>query len=50
MEKLYGTEGATGINSGQKIQKDKKAPPATSEEPEAKTGCWEQKQGTVHGP
>ena len=31
----------------QNIQKDKN-PTATSEEPGAKTGCWEQKQGTVH--
>ena len=31
----------------QNIQKDR-SPTATSEEPGAKTGCWEQKQGTVH--
>ena len=34
-----------------KIQKDqKKNPTATSEESGAKTGCQEQKQGTVHAP
>ena len=32
-----------------KIQKDQN-PTATSEEPGAKVGCWEQKQGTVHAP
>ena len=39
-----------GANSRQKIQKDQKIPTATSEEPGAKTGCQEQKQGTEHAP
>ena len=34
----------------QKIQRDQKNPTATFEGPGAKTGCWEQKQGTVQGP
>ena len=33
-----------------KMQKTKKTPTATLEEPGAKTGCWEQKQGTEHAP
>ena len=32
------------------IQKDPKSPTVTSEEPGAKTGCREQKQGTAHAP
>ena len=31
-----------------KIQKDQKIPTTTSEEPGAKTRCWEQKQSTAH--
>ena len=34
----------------QKIKKRPKNPTATLEEPGAKTGLWEQKQGTVHDP
>lgn len=34
----------------QKIQRDQNSPTSTFQEPGAKTGCWEQKQGTVHGP
>ena len=33
-----------------KIQQDQKNPNATYEEIGAKTGCWEQKQGTAHSP
>ena len=33
-----------------KIQEDQKNPNATYEEIGAKTGCWEQKQGTAHSP
>ena len=33
-----------------KIQRDQKSPTATSEEPEAKAGGWEQKLGVVHAP
>ena len=39
-----------GANYGQKDTKDQKTSTATSEEPGAKTGCWEQKQGTEHAP
>ena len=41
---------AVGANSGQKIQRDQKSPTATSEEPGAKTGCQEQKQGPECAP
>ena len=33
-----------------KIQKDQKNTTSTYEETGAKTGCWEQKQGTAHSP
>ena len=59
-KKLYGTKNNCVRAQleqilDQKIQKDKKKkktttnnPTATSEQPGAKTGCWEQKQGTAH--
>ena len=31
-----------------RYKETKKTPTATFEEPGAKTGCWEQKQGTEH--
>ena len=41
----------SGENCGQKDnKKTKKIPTATSEEPGAKTGYWEKKQGTKHAP
>lgn len=39
---------AVGANSGQMIRKDQKNPTATFKEPGAKTGYYEQKQGTEH--
>ena len=41
---------AFGANSGQQDTKRPKCPTATFEEPGAKTGCQEQKQGTVDCP
>ena len=39
-----------GKSMDSKIKKNPKSPTATSEEPRAKTGCQEQKQGTAHAP
>ena len=32
------------------MKRPKKILIVTSEEPGAETGCWEQKEGTAHGP
>ena len=54
-KKLYGTKNnCVHAQLGQildpKRYKRPKNPTSTSEEPRAKTGCWEQKQGTEHAP
>ena len=54
-KKLYGTKNnCVHFQLGQildpKDTKDKKNPTAISEEPGAKTGCWEQKPGAAHAP
>ena len=42
--------GQLGANSGKQDTKRPKRPTAASEEPGAKAGCQELKQGTAHAP
>ena len=54
-KRLYGTKtNCVHAQLGQildpKDSKRPKTPTATFEEPGAKTGCWEQKQGTAYAP
>ena len=48
--KITACMGSWGKFWTQKIQRDKKNPTVIFEETGAKTGCWEQKQGTEHAP
>ena len=41
---------AVRANSGQKLQREEKKPPATFEEPGANVACQEQKRHTEHAP